>query len=55
MARPLSLQARSLAAASTVLAGFLALAFFALDNAFYSAARSALHERLHLVLPRGTR
>ena len=46
MARPLSLQARSLAAASTVLAAFLALAFFALDNAFYSAARSALHERL---------
>ncbi len=46
MARPLSLQARSLAAASTVLAGFLALAFFALDNAFYSAAQSALHERL---------
>jgi len=46
VARPLSLQARSLAAASTVLAGFLALAFFALDNAFYSAAQSALHERL---------
>jgi len=46
MARPLSLQARSLAAASVVLAAFLALAFFALDNAFYSVAQSALHERL---------
>ncbi len=46
MARPLSLQARSLAAASVVLAAFLALAFFALDNAFYNAAQSALHQRL---------
>ncbi|MCW5578353.1 MAG: sensor histidine kinase [Dokdonella sp.] len=46
MARPLSLQARSLAAAGCVLAAFLALAFLALDNAFYSAAQSALHERL---------
>lgn len=46
MARPLSLQARSLAAAAGVLAAFLALAFFALDNAFYSAAQSALHQRL---------
>jgi two-component system sensor histidine kinase PhoQ len=46
MARPLSLQARSLAAASVVLAAFLALAFFALDRAFYDAAESALRERL---------
>ena len=46
MARPLSLQARSLAAASCVLAAFLGLAFFALDRAFYDAAESALRERL---------
>ncbi|WP_300617307.1 ATP-binding protein [Dokdonella sp.] len=46
MARPLSLQARSLAAAGLVLAAFLALAFVALDNAFYQAAESALRERL---------
>lgn len=46
MARPLSLQARSLAAASVMLAAFLALAFLALDNAFHSAAQSALRERL---------
>ncbi|WP_395679653.1 ATP-binding protein [Dokdonella sp.] len=46
MARPLSLQARSLAAAGVVLAAFLALAFFALDRAFYDAAQSALRERL---------
>ena len=46
MARPLSLQARSLAAAGVVLAAFLALAFFALDRAFYDAAESALRERL---------
>lgn len=46
MARPLSLQARSLAAAGLVLAAFLALAFFALDNAFYQAAESGLRERL---------
>ncbi len=46
MARPLSLQARSLAAAGCVLAAFLALTFLALDNAFHSAAQSALHERL---------
>lgn len=46
MARPLSLQARSLAAASFVLAGFLALTFVALDRAFYDAAQSALRDRL---------
>ena len=46
MARPLSLQARSLAAAGVVLAAFLGLAFFALDRAFYDAAESALSERL---------
>ncbi|HEU4664487.1 MAG TPA: sensor histidine kinase [Dokdonella sp.] len=46
MARPLSLQARSLAAAGVVLAAFLALAFIALDRAFYEAAESSLRERL---------
>jgi two-component system sensor histidine kinase PhoQ len=46
VARPLSLQARSLAAAGVVLAAFLALAFFALDRAFYDAAQSALRDRL---------
>ncbi|MEO7431643.1 MAG: ATP-binding protein [Dokdonella sp.] len=46
MARPLSLQARSLAAASLVLAAFLGLAFFALDRAFFQAAESALNDRL---------
>jgi two-component system sensor histidine kinase PhoQ len=46
VARPLSLQARSLAAAGFVLAGFLAIAFFALDSAFYQAAESGLRERL---------
>ncbi len=46
MARPLSLQTRSLAAASCVFAAFLGLAFFALDRAFYDAAESALRERL---------
>jgi two-component system sensor histidine kinase PhoQ len=46
MPRPLSLQARSLAAAGLVLAAFLAMAFFALDNAFYLAAESGLRERL---------
>ncbi|MEO7323922.1 MAG: ATP-binding protein [Dokdonella sp.] len=46
MARPLSLQARSLAAAGLVLAAFLALAFFALDRAFYQAAEDGLRERL---------
>lgn len=46
MARPLSLQARSLAAASFVLAAFLGLAFVALDRAFYEAAESALRDRL---------
>jgi two-component system sensor histidine kinase PhoQ len=46
VARPLSLQARSLAAASCVLAAFLGLAFFALDRAFYDAAESSLRDRL---------
>jgi two-component system sensor histidine kinase PhoQ len=46
MVRPLSLQTRSLAAAGLVLAGFLALAFFALDRAFYQAAESSLADRL---------
>ena len=46
MAHPLSLQARSLAAAFIVLWAFLALAFFALDRAFYDAAENALRERL---------
>jgi two-component system sensor histidine kinase PhoQ len=46
VARPLSLQARSLAAASFVLAAFLGLAFVALDRAFYEAAESALRDRL---------
>ncbi len=46
MARPLSLQARSLAAAGCVLAAFLGLAFLALDRAFYDAAETALRERL---------
>jgi two-component system, OmpR family, sensor histidine kinase PhoQ len=46
VARPLSLQARSLAAASCVLAAFLGLAFFALDRAFYEAAESSLRDRL---------
>jgi two-component system, OmpR family, sensor histidine kinase PhoQ len=46
VSRPLSLQARSLAAASFVLAAFLGLAFFALDRAFYDAAESSLRDRL---------
>ncbi|NCT68565.1 MAG: two-component sensor histidine kinase [Rhodanobacteraceae bacterium] len=46
MARPLSLQARSLSAAFVVLAAFLGLAFFALDRAFYEASENALRERL---------
>jgi two-component system sensor histidine kinase PhoQ len=46
MAHPLSLQARSLAAAGIALAAFLGLAFVALDRAFYQAAESALRERL---------
>jgi two-component system sensor histidine kinase PhoQ len=50
VARPLSLQARSLAAAGLVLAGFLGLAFFALDRAFYDAGESALRERLQSYL-----
>ena len=46
MARPLSLQARSLAAAGIALASFLGLAFFALDRAFFDAALSSQRERL---------
>lgn len=46
MARPLSLQARSLAAAGVVLAAFLGMAFFAIDQAFYDTALSAQRERL---------
>ncbi|MCK9540077.1 ATP-binding protein [Dokdonella sp.] len=46
MARPLSLQTRSLAAAVVVLAGFLALAFVALDRAFVEASESTLRDRL---------
>ena len=46
MARPLSLQTRSLAAAGVVLAGFLALAFVALDRAFVEASESTLRDRL---------
>jgi two-component system sensor histidine kinase PhoQ len=44
--RMLSLQARSLAAASVVLAAFLGLAFFALDRAFYEASENALRDLL---------
>ena len=46
MTHPLSLQARSLAAALIVLGAFLALTFVALDRAFYDAAENALRERL---------
>jgi two-component system sensor histidine kinase PhoQ len=46
MARPLSLQARSLAAAGIALAAFLGLAFFALDKAFFDAALSSQRDRL---------
>ncbi|MEO8011654.1 MAG: two-component sensor histidine kinase, partial [Dokdonella sp.] len=46
MSHPLSLQARSLAAAGFALAAFLGLAFFALDKAFNDAALSAQRERL---------
>ncbi|MGH7745882.1 MAG: two-component sensor histidine kinase, partial [Candidatus Dormibacteria bacterium] len=46
MARPLSLQARSLAASAIALAAFLGLAFFALDQGFYDAAKSSLRDRL---------
>ena len=46
MARPLSLQTRSLAAAGIALAAFLCLAFFALDQAFFDAAMSSQRERL---------
>ncbi|MBN8728293.1 MAG: two-component sensor histidine kinase [Xanthomonadales bacterium] len=46
MARPLSLQTRSLAAAGAVLAAFLALTFVALDRAFVEATESGLRDRL---------
>lgn len=46
MAQPLSLQARSLAAAGFALAAFLGLAFFALDKAFNDAALSSQRDRL---------
>lgn len=46
MAHPLSLQARSLAAAGFALAAFLGLAFFALDQAFFDAALSSQRDRL---------
>ncbi len=46
MARPMSLQARSLIAAGIALAAFLGLTFLALDRAFSDAAESALRERL---------
>ncbi len=46
MSHPLSLQARSLAAAGFALAAFLGLAFFALDKAFHDAALSAQRDRL---------
>ncbi len=46
MARPLSLQTRSLAAAGIALAAFLGLAFFALDQAFFDAALSSQRDRL---------
>jgi two-component system sensor histidine kinase PhoQ len=46
MARPMSLQARSLIAAGIALAAFLGLTFLALDRAFFDAAESALRERL---------
>jgi two-component system sensor histidine kinase PhoQ len=46
MAHPLSLQARSLLAASFALAAFLGLAFFALDKAFFDASLSSQRERL---------
>ncbi|HNR91109.1 MAG TPA: ATP-binding protein [Dokdonella sp.] len=46
MARPLSLKARSLTAAGFVLAGFLGLAFFALDKAFHEASLASQRERL---------
>ena len=46
MARPLSLQTRSLAAAGIALAAFLGLAFFALDQAFFDAAESSQRDRL---------
>ena len=44
--RPLSLQARSLLAAGIVLAAFLGLTGFALDQAIYETLRSALRDRL---------
>ncbi len=48
--RPLSLQARSLLAASVALAAFLGLTGFALDEAIYNALRSSLQERLQTYL-----
>lgn len=50
MAQPLSLQTRSLFAAGLALAGFLGLAFFALDAAFYDAALASQRERLQSYL-----
>lgn len=44
--RPLSLAARTIAAAGVVLAGFLGLTGFALDQAFERSALAALRERL---------
>ncbi|HEY8012191.1 MAG TPA: ATP-binding protein [Rudaea sp.] len=44
--RPLSLQARSLLAAGIVLAAFLGLTGFALDQAIYQTLLSTLHDRL---------
>jgi two-component system sensor histidine kinase PhoQ len=46
MARPLSIQSRSLLAAGVALAAFLALTGFALDRAVYETLRSALRDRL---------
>jgi two-component system, OmpR family, sensor histidine kinase PhoQ len=44
--RPLSLQGRSLLAASVALAAFLGLTGFALDQAIFTTLRAALQERL---------
>ena len=48
--RPLSLQTRSLLAASVALVAFLGLTGFALDEAIYDALRSSLQERLQTYL-----
>lgn len=48
--RPLSLQARSLLAASVALIAFLGVTGFALDQAIYVALRSSLQERLQTYL-----